>query len=632
MESSVIARHAYRFGLFLLDPEGGELLRQGVPVKLQEQPFRVLCLLVERPGEIVTREELRRLLWPEGTYVEFDGSLNATLKRLRSALGDPADNPVFIETLPKRGYRFIAPIELLPSPPSEDGEFAAPPAATPSGRGKYIWGIAAVLVVLGVLTFLYRYRPKPVHVAESQPPRVVAVLPFGNEQGSPDLDFLRFAIPEDIVTDLTYARSLSVRPFATTSKYAAQAVDPVAVGRDLKVTHLLSGEFVREHKNLQITLELIEAASDRALWRKTVTVDSNNFIAMHRQVEDLVRSEVMAALGVAAPSVGEVPAPQNARAFDSYLRSVSVSRDPVPNKLAIKSLEEAVSLDSSYAPAWTELGWRYYIDGHYGDGGPAAMARGEQANQRAIDLAPNGVTNLVTLKTERGDLKGAYDEAHRLLQRRPDASAAHFEMSYVLRYAGLLQEAGEECDRALRIDPGYYLFRSCALAFIFRGDYARAQEYVRLDESSGFGIKSKLYIALRQKQYPEASLLASKISNAGFPWVELMAAQLAGRPDADLAVISSQQEQSFKAPRDTEDMYETATALGFANQSAAAIRILRLAIAHGYCSYPAIDNDPLFDSVRKQPGFQELRQKAIACQQDFLAERRKIDADPAAHP
>lgn len=627
-----MTRRVYRFGLFLLDIESSELLRHGVPVKLQEQPFRVLCLLVERAGEIVTREELRRLLWQEGTYVEFDGSLNATLKRLRSALGDPADNPIFIETLPKRGYRFIAPVELLPSTTSEDREFTALPAAAPRVRGKYLWAVPAILVVFAASVFLYRFQSKTVHVADALSPRVVAVLPFVNEQGSSDLDFLRFAIPEDIVTDLTYVRSLSVRPFATTSKYVAQAVDPVAVGRNLNVSHLLSGEFVREHKNLHITLELIETASDRALWRKTITVDSDDFIGMHKQIEDLVRGEVMPALGAAASSAEQVPAPQNARAFDLYLRSVAVSRDPVPNKLAIKSLKEAVSLDPSYAPAWTELGWRYYIDGHYGDGGPAAMARVEQANQRAIDLAPYGVTNLVTLKTERGDLKGAYEEAHRLLRRRPDASAAHYEMSYVLRYAGLLHEAGEECDRALRIDPGYYLFRSCALVFIFRGDYARAEDYIRLDETSGFSIKSKLYIALRQKQYPEAEVLASKISNEGFPWVELMAAQLAGRPDADLAVIANKQEQSFKISLDTEDVYETATALGFANQSASAIRMLRMAIKHGYCSYPAIDNDPLFDTVRKRPEFQELRQKAIACQQEFLAERQKIDADSGANP
>jgi DNA-binding winged helix-turn-helix (wHTH) protein len=111
MEASVLPRRVYRFGLFQVDLDGGKLLRQGVPVKLQEQPLRVLCLLLERPGEIVSREELRQSLWPEGTHVEFDGSLNAALKRLRFAIGDDADNPIFIETVPRRGYRFIAPVE-----------------------------------------------------------------------------------------------------------------------------------------------------------------------------------------------------------------------------------------------------------------------------------------------------------------------------------------------------------------------------------------------------------------------------------------------------------------------------------------------------------------------------------------
>ncbi|MGA2539097.1 MAG: winged helix-turn-helix domain-containing protein, partial [Terracidiphilus sp.] len=111
METSVLPKRVYRFGLFQVDAEGGRLLRQGVPVKLQDQPLRVLCLLLEHPGEIVTRDELRQSLWPEGTYVEFDGSLNAALKRLRFALGDDADNPIFIETVPRRGYRFIAPVE-----------------------------------------------------------------------------------------------------------------------------------------------------------------------------------------------------------------------------------------------------------------------------------------------------------------------------------------------------------------------------------------------------------------------------------------------------------------------------------------------------------------------------------------
>src|SRR5207302_341684 len=112
MDTLVLSKRVYRFGLFEADAESGKLLRQGMRVKLQDQPFRVLCQLLERAGQVVTREELRQSLWSGNTYVEFDGSLNAALKRLRFALGDSADNPIFIETLPKRGYRFLAPVSI----------------------------------------------------------------------------------------------------------------------------------------------------------------------------------------------------------------------------------------------------------------------------------------------------------------------------------------------------------------------------------------------------------------------------------------------------------------------------------------------------------------------------------------
>jgi DNA-binding winged helix-turn-helix (wHTH) protein/TolB-like protein len=636
-KSSLLPNCVYGFGLFQLDPDGRVLLRQGVPVKLQEQPFRVLCLLVEHAGEIITREEIQQVLWPDGTYVEFEGSLNATLKRLRSALGDPADNPIFIETIPKRGYRFIAPVESLPARSAQDPEFTVVRGAARSplrAISKHAWyvTVTVAVLVLGLAAFFHWYRSTTVRFVEAQHPPVVAVLPFRNEQASPGLEFLRFAIPEDIVTDLTYSRSLSVRPFATTSKYEGQAVDAQAVGRDLKVTHLVSGEFLQEKQNLRITLGLIEVASDRVLWQKAITVGSNDLIGLHKQLADLVQGEVVAALGTAPPFLAKVPTPNNPRAFDIYLRTVGFSRDPAPNKFAIKDLEEAVALDSSYAPAWTELGWRYYIDGHYADGGPTAIAKAEQANQRAIELDPYGTTNLITLKTERGDLNAAYDEARSLLQRRPDSSVTHYEMSYVLRYAGLLEEAGQECDRGLHIDPGYFLFRSCAYVFYLSGNYQRTGDYIRVDEGSSFGIKSKVNVALRQKQYPEAAILAAKITGAGFPWEELITARLAGRPDSELAVIASKLEEVFKVSRDSEDMYEAATALNFAGQYEPAVRLLRMAIAHHYCSYPAMLNDPLLETVRQRPEFEELRQAGMNCQQDFLAHRREVTAQSGTQP
>ena len=188
MEPPVLSKRVYRFGLFQVDSDGRKLLRQGAPVRLQEQPLRVLCLLLERRGEIVTRDELRQSLWPSGTYVEFDGNLNSALKRLRFALGDDADNPTFIETLPKRGYRFIAPVNCEKPDEITAGvtQRAAPlePPSLPSAGDRSAavsrwqlrpwWMLAAVCVVLLLVGWRYatRIRPSP-RLAR----KVIAVLP-----------------------------------------------------------------------------------------------------------------------------------------------------------------------------------------------------------------------------------------------------------------------------------------------------------------------------------------------------------------------------------------------------------------------------------------------------------------------
>jgi DNA-binding winged helix-turn-helix (wHTH) protein len=206
------SNRSYRFGLFEADLASGELLRQGVRVRLQDQPFRVLTILLERPGQVVLREELRQRLWPADTYVEFDGSLNAALKRLRSALGDSADNPIFIETIPKRGYRFIAPVTRDQDPDATEVIEESPALESPglpgtSGDHSLVprwrslwWALAPLVVLFTLLGWQYTSRTRPTPPA---PARVVAVLPFSNEGAGPDFDYLRYAIANDLVTDLT---------------------------------------------------------------------------------------------------------------------------------------------------------------------------------------------------------------------------------------------------------------------------------------------------------------------------------------------------------------------------------------------------------------------------------------------
>jgi len=614
------------------------LLRQGAPVKLQEQPLRVLCLLLERPGEIVTRDELRQTLWPSGTYVEFDGNLNSALKRLRFALGDDADNPIFIETVPRHGYRFIAPVTCEPPPEIEAG---TQPATTFKSTGSKTaahsgpsqsrfrlwpgWVLAAIAVLLLWVGWRYIRRSQP---SPETSRKVIAVLPFSNEGAGPDFDYLRYAIPNDLVTDLTYARSVTVRPFASTNKYGSQPADPETVGKELRVTHVVAGGFLldKDKQNLRVNLELVDVAQNQPVWREEVTISPQELVALHGKLAVSAAKGLLPALNISNDPTAAVPTPKNEQALELFLHSLTIPLDPGPNQLAIEKLEQSVSLDSSYAPAWGELGWRYYIDYHYGDGGEAAVNKALQAFKRQSEIDPNMPAVSTTIRVEQGDLGGAYDQAADFLRRRPDVSLAHYWMGYVLRYAGLLDEAGKECDAALALDPGFNLFRSCANPFILRGDYEHAIRYIRLDENSGVGALLRMMIALRKGNTAAALAETHAVSQTGYRFADLVRIYLNHGSEAELSKAAAEVEADPRYSRDAEELYRNAEALSFCGQPEAAFRQLRKAIKGNYCSYPAMDKDPLFDPIRQRPEFAELRQTAIQCQQSFLAHRQQVDA------
>src|SRR5260370_5759427 len=237
MGAAVLGR-LYRFGLFSADTESGRLLREGIRVKLQDQPFRVLCLLLEPAGQVITREELRQSLWSSDTYVEFDGSLNAALKRLRFALGDSAENPIFIETLPKRGYRFVAPVAVeesvgnawLPQGKGDETYVAndedstqhtAPVPRTQPARAHWrqrvLFGFALALLVAAGVASYHRLTSADgsKRVRVSQPPSVrprvsVAVIGFNNASGRPEDAWLSTAFSEMLSTELAAGGKLGL--------------------------------------------------------------------------------------------------------------------------------------------------------------------------------------------------------------------------------------------------------------------------------------------------------------------------------------------------------------------------------------------------------------------------------------
>ncbi len=400
MRSSAASKR-YRFGLFEADPASGELLRQGVRVRVQDQPLRLLTILLERPGEVVSQEELREKLWPADTYVEFDGSLKAALKRLRAALGDSAENPIFIETLPKRGYRFIAPVAVEDSPavvteksipaPPVPPQSAVPEASVLSPEPQnwhrrdliYAATVAAVLVVgLGWYALRHRSRPATTSLSQASQPipirKSVAVLGFHNASGRPDDAWLGTAISEMLSTELATGEKLRVvsgeevanlrisSPWSQTSTLGRETTD--RIGASLNSDVLVLGSYTAigtaGNSQLRFDVSLQDARTGEVLTQIAQSGNVNDLF----QVASGIGARLREQLGVPdiknteqAGVLASLPLDREGARF--YALGVANLRDF--DALAAKDLlEQAVRADPKFSlahlmlsRAWARLGY-----------------------------------------------------------------------------------------------------------------------------------------------------------------------------------------------------------------------------------------------------------------------------------
>ena len=488
--------------------------------------------------------------------------------------------------------------------------------------GKIAALVAAVAaVVLAVFFWQLKHRATP--VVGRVAPTTVAVLPFQNMGPDKDVDFLRLALPDEIATALSYVHSLSIRPFATTSKYNSPGLDLEQAGRDMRVTDIVTGHYLKEGDQLQITVEAVDVANNRTVWRDTLNVGALDMIAMRAQITSKVRQGLLPALGTGENSAEAGTHPRNEEAYDLYLRSVSLPHDSVPNKDAITMPERAVGLDPTYAPAWVALGLRYSYDSHYSSGGEAMFQRSTAAYERARALDPgfsDAIGGLVTNRVERGELARAYRDAKAVVERHPEHAMAHFALSYVLRYGGMLQESAHECDTALSLDPGNYQLRSCSLVFDLQGNSARAMDFLRLDLGSEW-VSSNLPLHFqREGKLAEARDSAQKLPgyNPASAFMKLCVGQ---QSSPDLEKATREFLPSALADPDSENRYWDATVLASCGQNEGAKRLLKSAIEGQYCAYTALESDRLLVALRGTPEFSQLLSAAKKCQDNFLSER-----------
>jgi TolB-like protein len=494
----------------------------------------------------------------------------------------------------------------------------------PKSSDKRPWKIPAlisaiVLVAVGVLF----WQPKRNGPGLASPATLttVAVLPFQNISQDNTVTFLQLALPDEIATNLSYVRSLSIRPFATTSKYSPSDLE--RAGREMRVNNIITGQYQKEGEQLRITLEAIDVANDRTVWRDSLSITALDMIAMRGQISAKVRQGLVPALGAATSAAEAKTHPKNEEAYDLYLRSVSLPHEKGPNKEAIAMLERSIGLDSTYAPAWRALGERSYYESHYSDGGEAMFERSTAAYERALALDPDfsdAAGQLITNRVERGDLGKAYQDAESIIQRHPENATGHFAMSYVLRYAGILSEATRECDTALSLDSANYQFRSCSIPFDLLGKTDRAMDFLRLDPGSSWvSINLPLHF-LRAGKRAEALESIKKLPPED-RFTPLITSCLNASPSPNLdSQINEYVSHSFVDP-DPENRYWDATVLAQCRRYELAARLLKTAIDRRYCAHTAVQTDALLVGLRNMPEYGQLVLAAKRCEDQFLFER-----------
>src|SRR5579863_5178788 len=507
---------------------------------------------------------------------------------------------------------------------------------------RYGWAIFGVLVALafGALNEFHSWHSKPtvtLSVAIASNPTTVAVIPFQNLAGDKDkdTDYLRLALADEIATTLSYVRSLSIRPFATTSKYTQAGLDLQQAGREMHVSDIVTGHYLKDGNQLQITLEAIDVENNRTIWSDTITAPTPDLIAMRSQVTSKVNQALLPALGAGSNSSDSATHPKNEEAYDLYLRTISLPSDPAPTKEAIAMLERAVGLDSTYAPAWANLGLRYYWDAQYGQGGEPSFQKSNAALERALALDPNLVTASVQLtanQVERGETIKAYQQADALVKRNPGSSFAHFARSYVLRYGGQLDESAQECNTAYSLDQGNAGLRSCALTFLLMGNPERAMDFVRVDAGSVWASRVATMIFMSEDNLPEARAAAQKIPldtvNSRIKVMTFIRACLARptmqTPSAELDAAIKDVETATLTNPDPENRFIFAADMAYCGNKDLALRLLKTVVESPYCAYTALQKDPLLASLRGTPEFEQLLAPAKQCSDNFLAQRDKL--------
>jgi TolB-like protein/DNA-binding winged helix-turn-helix (wHTH) protein/Tfp pilus assembly protein PilF len=442
-----------RFGSFEVDRRSRELRKHGLRIKLHEQPFRVLELLLERPGELITREEFQRQIWPADTFVDFERGLNTAINRLRQALGDSAGTPRFIETLPRRGYRFVFPLGEGADAPGGDGELAHRTTWVPAG----LWLVLVALAAGAAYWAVVRGRS-----AARMEIGSIAVLPLDNLSADPQQEYFADGMTDEIITNLAKLRTLRVISRGSTLRYKHSRKPLTEIAKELNVDALVEGTVMRSGTRVRITAQLIRSGTEQHVWADEFEGSTQDVLALQEDVARTIANKIQRELAPRAQLRASVRRRVDPEAYEAYLRGRYVFWQRGTGQSldsAIREFTRAIEKAPDYAPAYAAMADCYSVGMFTGRplAPQAAWARAAQAATRALQLDPD----LAEAHRALGNIRFRYDwnwaeadrEYKRAIELDPNDAQAYKEYSIFLSLMRRTREGEDAARRAEQLDP-----------------------------------------------------------------------------------------------------------------------------------------------------------------------------------
>jgi TolB-like protein/DNA-binding winged helix-turn-helix (wHTH) protein/cytochrome c-type biogenesis protein CcmH/NrfG len=482
------SHETFRFRDFELDVGAYELRCRGLPVRLERQPMDLLILLLERRRQLVSRSDIVARLWSKDVFVDVETGVNTAIRKIRQALGDSPEAPAFVETVPGKGYRFIAPVEVvspppIPSPSTPPEGASAPVPPRPFRRARLGGVLLAVAALVGLATWAWLRASAP-------PSRVtLAVLPFENIGGDPERDYLADGLAEDTIASLGQVDPEHVSVIGRTSmmRYQRTTKSLAEIGRELGADYLVESSIRAESGRLRVTSKLIRARDQVQVWSQSYDREPTSVLALQRELSAAIAEQIRLRLSPERLDALARRKTHNAEAYDLYLRGRNFSnqRTPATTRRAIEYYERATTLDPDYALAWSGLAEAYSASPINGDARPLdVMARAREAAVQAVRADPN----LAEAQTALGifkfhldwDWPGAETALRRAIALDPGYHPAYRMLGHVLSQTGRQGEAAAIMGRARELDPLFAMTHALSSQVALQArDYAAALRHAR---------------------------------------------------------------------------------------------------------------------------------------------------------